>query len=200
VARAKLRKTRSRRNSKAVSRAREIAPDISWIRTLATPYLHEFRASSIESRALRGYRFVPPGSKHTKPNVSFFVGYLLEPKACEFLGPAPPEAAVFVYLGPVGSALHEEIVAREGSLLRKTAEYIGWLTHRPPRFAFFDDREIVLSRHVSMKAWPTGKYAHFSRNFFIETLAWLVRSGLVAKLRAGGAAPAKPEIYEKRND
>jgi hypothetical protein len=39
-----------------------------------------------------------------------------------------------------------------------------------------------------MRDWPRGKYEHFSRNFFIESLAWLVRSGLVRKLpvEAGG--------------
>lgn len=38
-------------------------------------------------------------------------------------------------------------------------------------------------RHASMAAWPPEKRQHLSRNFFIETLAWLVRSGLVRKLR-----------------
>jgi hypothetical protein len=82
------------------------------------------------------------------------------------------------------------MVARDGSFLRKTAEYIGWLTHRPPRFAFFDSREMVLTRHFSMREWPAAKRKHYSRNFFIETLAWLVRSGLVAKLR-GEAFPTQ---------
>lgn len=39
-----------------------------------------------------------------------------------------------------------------------------------------------MARHTSMKSWPTEKREHLSRNFFIETLAWLVRSGLVRKL------------------
>ena len=30
--------------------------------------------------------------------------------------------------------------------------------------------------------WPPEKHEHYSRNFFIETLAWLVRSGLVRRL------------------
>ena len=34
-----------------------------------------------------------------------------------------------------------------------------------------------------MAAWPPEKREHLSRNFFIETLAWLVRSGLVRKLK-----------------
>jgi len=67
--------------------------------------------------------------------------------------------------------------------MRKTFHYIRWLTHRPPRFAFFDREIAAMVRHNSMRDWPPNKYQHFSRNFFIETLAWLVRSGLVGKLR-----------------
>lgn len=40
-----------------------------------------------------------------------------------------------------------------------------------------------MARHGSMQAWPAEKYQHLSQNFFIETLAWLVRSGLVRKLK-----------------
>jgi len=80
-------------------------------------------------------------------------------------------------------------VTEEGSLLRRTAEYIGWLTHRPPRFAFFEQREIVLVRHFSVREWPRERQQHYSRNFFIETLAWLVRSGLVRKLSSKSTEP-----------
>lgn len=44
-----------------------------------------------------------------------------------------------------------------------------------------------MARHASMKDWPTAKREHLSRNFFIETLCWLVRSGLVRKLREEAA-------------
>ncbi|MGH9792066.1 MAG: hypothetical protein ACRD5W_12725, partial [Candidatus Acidiferrales bacterium] len=37
--------------------------------------------------------------------------------------------------------------------------------------------------------WPPEKYQHYSRNFFIETLAWLVRSGLVRRLAAEAPVP-----------
>jgi hypothetical protein len=46
----------------------------------------------------------------------------------------------------------------------------------------FDDRDTVLIRHFSMREWPPENFQNFSRNFFIATLAWLVRSGLVRKL------------------
>jgi hypothetical protein len=120
--------------------------------------------------------------------VGFFVGYLVRGEEFAFLKPEPPESLIFSFVRPVGSRLHRRLVNRPGSLLRKTHEYIRWLTHRPPRFAFYPDALPAMVRHVSMREWPRGKYAHFSRNFFIETLAWLVRSGLVRKLRVEALA------------
>ena len=169
--------------------------DISWIQTLAAPYLQGYRASFVARGSMRGYRFAAPAKRGVKSKAGFFIGYLLKPGNYDFLNAAPPECIAFAFVQPTGSAFHKEMVVREGSLFRKTTEYIGWLTHRPPRFAFFDDREIALVRHFSMRAWPKAKHAHYSRNFFIETLAWLVRSGLVAKLRDGKAA--EPERNQR---
>jgi hypothetical protein len=76
--------------------------------------------------------------------------------------------------------------------VRKTFEYIRWLTHRPPRFAFEEEAYAAMTRHTSMRDWPQGKYEHFSRNFFIESLAWLVRSGLVRKLLVEAAMESVP--------
>ena len=159
--------------------------DISWIETLAAPYLRGYPSSQVSSGLLRGYRFAGPPQPDKKSKAGFFVGYVLKIGKLGFLNVAPPECIIFAFVEPVSSAFHREFVSQEGSLLRKTAEYIGWLTHRPPRFAFFEDREVALARHFSMNAWPKAKHRHYSRNFFIETLAWLVRSGLVAKLRDG---------------
>jgi hypothetical protein len=171
--------------SKTAPLPRKNALDIFWIRPLAAPYLRGYRPTAVRRGPLRGYRFAAPPNGGTKSRAGFFVGYLVDPEHHEFLKPAAPECIVFAFLEPVGSAFHDAMVAQEGSLLRKTTEYIGWLTHRPPRFAFFDDREIALARHFSMQGWPVAKRRHFSRNFFIETLAWLVRSGLVSRLHAG---------------
>jgi len=68
--------------------------------------------------------------------------------------------------------------------MQKTFEYIRWLTHRPPRFVFHDGESAAMARHVTMRDWPVDKREHLSRNFFIETLAWLVRSGIVRRLLA----------------
>lgn len=69
-------------------------------------------------------------------------------------------------------------------MFRGIFTYIGWLTHRIPRFVFCEDGRLAMVRHASMREWPAAKHGHLSRNFFIETMAWLVRSGLVKRLLA----------------
>jgi hypothetical protein len=182
-------RTPQAKSSKRRSKAPAKAPDISWIQTLAAPYLRGYRAAAKSRGPLRGYRFLARRKTGAKTSAGFFVGYLLKPENHEFLHPEPPECAVFAFIEPVNSASYRRLVTTEGSLLRRTAEYISWLTHRRPRFAFFENRTAVLVRHFSMRAWPPEKHRHFSRNFFIETLAWLVRSGLVAKLASQASVP-----------
>lgn len=116
--------------------------------------------------------------------MGFFVGHLMDSRGFAFLGPQLPECLVFAFVDPVAGVTHDRLVSEPGSLVRKTFEYIRWLTHRPPRFVFHENESAAMVRHVSMLDWPAEKYEHFSRNFFIETLAWLVRSGLARRLRA----------------
>jgi hypothetical protein len=147
---------------------------------------------------LRGYRFLARGPGVARTRRGFFVGYLVQDTRFEFLQPDCPECIVFAFVEPVGGAAHRRIVAAEGSLLRRTGEYIRWLTHRAPRFAFFDDRNVVLVRHFPTREWPREKHQHYSRNFFIETLAWLVRSGLVRKLLATKSAERRKQGLRRK--
>lgn len=158
--------------------------DIGWIRVLAKPYLRGYRPRAERGGDLHGYWFDCPGARGT---AGFFAGYLTSSEECAHLKALPPECLVFAFVR-AGTALHKRIVRAPESLLRKTFGYIRWLTHRPPRFEFREDRDAVMVCHISMQEWPAEKHEHRSRNFFIETLAWLVRSGLVKKL----AAEVKP--------
>jgi hypothetical protein len=71
------------------------------------------------------------------------------------------------------SLASSRITAATGSGIHRLADA------STPRFALFEKRDTVLIRHFSMREWPPEKFQHFSGNFFTETLAWLVRSGLV---------------------
>jgi hypothetical protein len=133
-------------------------------------------------------RAAGPGARRRRtPAVGFFLGFLEDAAALPFLRCDPPECLVFCFVEP--AALHRRLVREPESLVRRTAEYIRWLTHRPPRFELFPEEPAALVRHASMRDWPAGKLQHMSQNFFIETLAWLVRSALVRRL-AAAAGPA----------
>jgi hypothetical protein len=176
--------------------------DVSWIAELAEPYLRGYAPVRERGRGLEGFRFAAPahnsaerkkGSNRRRAaaDCGFFVGYLLGAEKYPLLHAETPECLVFVTVGEPGNPLHAQLVQPADSLLRKTHTYIGWLTHRPPHFAFFEDQVVTMVRHRTMRDWPEEKYLHYSRNFFIETLAWLVRSGLVRKL-AEAASDAGP--------
>ncbi len=182
-----------------------------WIRDVAQPYLRGFRPVAQPGGGLRGFWFLRPvagkvSGMHRSPALAvlppqaagFFVGFLLDEVSCPYLEARPPEAIVFAFVHPVGGLLHRRLVAPTDSLFRNTYGYIRWLTHRPPRFELYAEELTALVRHGSMRPWPARKYIHYSHNFFVETLAWLVRSGLVRRLlRETLKAPELP-LPQKR--
>jgi hypothetical protein len=182
------------------------------IQSLCEPYLRGFQPVSESAGVLRGCWFVrfgtrspfssPAGKSAAKFEAGFFVGYIIRKGAFAELEPAPPECLAGAFIAPVDGTLHRQLVSAPDSLFRGTYTYIGWLTHRKPRFVFSEDGRLALVRHASMREWPASKRRHLSRNFFIETLAWLVRSGLVKRLLAlpadaphSGCVPDSPLSY-----
>ncbi len=165
-----------------------------WIRELARPYLRPFRPLQQTGRLCGWWFLCTPGGRGAarRPRATaeglppqaagFFVGHLLDATACPPLHGQPPEAVVFAFVHPVSGELHDRLVAAPDSLFRKTFDYIRWLTHRPPRFELHLQALAALVRHESLRDRPTRMRQRSSRNFFIETLAWLVRSGLVRRL------------------
>jgi len=157
-------------------------PPVEWIRALASPYLRDFRPLKEKTPGLSGYSFALPAANRNG-TLGFFVGYLNGGKQFQFLRATEPECAVFASIEPLRSELRRSQIENVKGTVRWTFEYIRWLNHRPPRFEFYEDEKFALVRHASMREWPREKWEHFSRNFYIETLAWLVRSGLVRRWR-----------------
>lgn len=166
-----------------------------WIPSLAEPYLRGYATQLESGKSLLGYRFLAQPSAPSAPSLKkarsdasekasagFFIGYLLDARGFPFLKATPPEFLVFCFLEPLGGRLHRRLVSEPDSLMRRTAEYIRWLTHRPPRFELYAEEQAALIRHLSTQEWPAGRTEHYARNFTIETLAWLVRSALVRRL------------------
>ena len=193
------------------SSARSAECNCDWIPSLAEPYLRGYAVQFEKGKSLLGYRFLaqtsaPAPAFRTKASsetasAGFFIGYLLEARGLPFLKASPPEFLVFCFLEPVGGRLHRRLVREPDSLMRRTAEYIRWLTHHPPRFELYADERAALVRHISTQEWPSDRIEHYARNFTIETLAWLVRSALVRRLPdeiASSFSPVSPAPSKRR--
>lgn len=151
---------------------------------MSRPYLPGFAPALESANGLHGCRFSRRAGRSKNSQVGFFVGFLVSGQEFECLDARPPESLVFAFVDPPQSALHRRLVSHPASLLRSTYTYICWLTHHTPRFQFSASGRAALARHLPLAAWPEGRRAHYARNFFIESLAWLVRSGLVRRLAA----------------
>ncbi len=90
---------------------------------------------------------------------------------------------MFAFGRPATSALHHKLVRGKQSLLRETFQRVVKYTPRRPRWEFFERGEVVLVRHVPLAAFPLDDQEKYARNFFIETLSLLVRSGLPVSLQ-----------------
>jgi hypothetical protein len=90
---------------------------------------------------------------------------------------------VCAFVRPATSALHRKLVRGKQSLMRETYQRIVKYTARRPRWEFFERGEVVLVRHAPLAAFPPEDQEKYARNFFIETLSLLVRSGLPTALQ-----------------
>ncbi len=166
-----------------------------WLRELAAGYLRGLTSHPDKGKDRWGYAFVP--SRRNQAGI--FVGFLTDSARRSVPTVEPPECAVFAFVRPATSALHRKLVRGKQSLFRETYQRIVKYTARRPRWEFFERGEIVLARHVPLAAFPPDEQEKYARNFFIETLSLLVRSGLPASLRsvgrkakAGPSAPPRP--------
>ncbi len=154
-----------------------------WLEELAAGYLAQFRISPERGAARWGYCFQPPTEKG---RAAIFVGFLTrEPNwARGPFAPAfnPPECVVFAFAEPAEGRLHQRWVRAPGSLFRSSYELLTKYTARPPRWEFREAQGPALVRRVALAEFPPRQRAKYARNFFMETLAILVRSGLPERL------------------
>jgi len=156
----------------------------SWLPELAEGYLRAFaNVTPLRRAGLWGYSLQ---SRQAPRGVGFFVGFLTgKPSRALGLAPAslrPPEFVVLAYVRPAGGGLHRRLVSRPTSLFRRSYELLTKYTARPPRFQFQPASWAVLARHVPLSAFPPREQEKYARNYFGETLALLVRSGLPRQL------------------
>lgn len=163
-----------------------VRPPIScpWLAELAAGYLREFGIPlPVRRKSLWGYEFA---RRRGGCKLGFFVGLLTPPRGRAAAFPSSqartPECGVFAFVRPVASRLHGRLVQREASLFRRSYELLTKYTNRRPRFEFHEESGAALIRHVPLAEFPARRRELYARNFFMETLALVVRSGLAAKL------------------
>ncbi|MBI2956045.1 MAG: hypothetical protein HYY26_01910 [Acidobacteria bacterium] len=156
----------------------------SWLEGLAAGYLRDYRSISREERrGVWGFRFEAGGRP---PQAGFFAGFAVGTLGRLGLALTPPECLVFAYVRPAASPLHRRLVRPPGSLFRRSYDLLTKYTGRRPRFEFHEKGEVALLRHVPLALFPPQEQEKYARNFFIESLTLLVRSGLPAALVARG--------------
>ena len=162
-----------------------------WLRELAAGYLRGFKSFPGQTKERWGFCFVLKGARQPAPMQSgqagIFVGFLTAaPRGKEAPALNPPECVVGAFVRPARSALHKKLVAAKGSLFRLSYQRVAKYTARAPRWELRERAELALARHAPLAAFPADDAEKYARNFFIESLALLVRSGLPAALLATG--------------
>lgn len=154
------------------------------LRELAAGYLRGFKSFPEQTKERWGYCFVPKRARH---QAGIFVGFLTAaPRGREASALHPPECVVGAFVRPARSALHKKLVSAKGSLFRVSFQRVAKYTARNPRWELRERAELALARHAPLTAFPADDVEKYARNFFIESLAVLVRSGLPAALLANG--------------
>lgn len=176
-----------------MSRRRPLKPSLAppWLRPLAGGYLGEFNVYRRTRGGLRGY-FFERRAGPAAGGVGFFVGFLTgNQRQHRSLKPQPPECLVYAFVRPVNVALHRRLVGRPGSLFRQTYDFLEKYTATRPRFEFHGEAVAAIARHVPLAAFPRRLRTRYARNFFVETLALLVRTRLPDYLRTLRLTPAR---------
>jgi hypothetical protein len=149
-----------------------------WLRELAAGYLRDYTAIRPgEGGGLWGYFYE---TDRSRAQAGFFAGFLTAQRSPFLL--EPPECAVFAFARPVGSRLHRRLVCEPKSPFRRSFELLTKYTNRRPRFEFHETEWSALIRHQPLAAYPRQEWEKYARNFYMETLALLVRSGLPRQL------------------
>ena len=102
-----------------------------------------------------------------------------------------PECGVGAFARP---ELRRKLVGAKESVFRLSYGRVMKYTTRRPRWELRERAELALARHEPLEAFPADDVEKFARNFFIESLAVLVRSGLPAAL----SRPAKETSKTRR--
>lgn len=119
-----------------------------------------FKRSKISSKRFVGYRF----SRIRRNAVAGFTfGFLLGDGVLPIRAD-PPEVVAYAFVAPVGSSLHDELVLRPNSPVRRLVR-AGRAAGLP--FEFHGESEAVAIRHRSLRRAPPEIFVLAASDFFM---------------------------------
>lgn len=155
---------------------------VSWLRPLAETYLGPFSVCRRTSGGLDGYFFKRQASR---VELGIFIGFLTRNSAlARQVKAEPPGCVVYASVAPARSTAHARLVSEAGSLFRQTYDLLNRYTATRPRFGFYEEAGAAIVRHAPLASFPARLRKRYARNFFVESLALLVRTCLPDYLRA----------------
>lgn len=122
--------------------------------------LVDFRRRKISTADLVGYRFSRAADDG---EAGFFFGFALGRGELEEIA-EPPEAVATVFVGPVGSSLHRDLVVRRGSAVRELVARSRTLGFP---FRLSTERPSAAVRHRSLARVPPELFVLAASDFFL---------------------------------
>lgn len=165
---------------------RDYAPEIAGtFERIARPLrwpMEAFRRRKIHSAGFVGYRF---SRVRRAASAGFTYGFALSPD--DALGiRRPPEAVVSAFVRPVGSALYERLVTRQGSAVRRLVASSRGLGYP---FELHVGRETAAVRHRSFARLPPELFVIGAADFFMIVQQPLRVGGFVERVRKATTRP-----------
>ncbi len=150
-----------------------------WLPELASGYLPQYRRVPQCRADQWGYGFQ---AQRGRSRAGIFVGFMTRPPGWP-LGPfapafRPPECLVYAFVEPATGPLHRQLVGAPGSLFRLSYALLTKYTARRPRWEFYEEQGPALVRRLAVADFPRSRREKYALNFFMESLALVVRSGL----------------------
>ena len=147
---------------------RRIARPLRWP-------LEDYRRRRVSTSRFTGYEFSRARGSAT---AGFAYGFALRRDALPGVRD-PPEAVVYVFVKPAGSALHRDLVARPRSPVRRLVDDGRALAYP---FELHPEAEVVAVRHRSLRLLPSELFVLGAADFFMIAQRPLTTGGFVRRV------------------
>ena len=139
--------------------------------------LADYRRRKVARAGFTGYLF---SRVRGDAVAGFAYGFALRPDALPGIR-EPPEATVYVFVRPAGSALHRDLVTAPRSPVRRLVADSRTLPHP---FEFHPEGDIVAVRHRPLGRLPRELFVLSAADFFMVTQGPLQTGGFVRRVTA----------------